>query len=358
MSQLTNKKKNILQSGFTVVELMIGLLLSLMLMIGVVQVYMGSKTTYRVTEGLSRLQENTRSSAEMLAKDIRMAGYIPCSQPQNSASIINANDWWAQIFEQPIRGFEGEINAVGFPAEIIDEVAPGTDALVVVRSGNKVAGVKLFDQVNNQFILQRAVEPGWVDDGSLMVVCDSTNARLFQASAINTSSVTVADIGAAPSPGNAGSIARDFGSDAQLANYSAVIYYIRNSSNGDGFSLYRSYLNVNGAGDNVPLSEELAAGIENMQLLYGYDSDGDGNAERYLKASNPIFNVLSNWRNVATVKIGLLYASADGLREGADLDNTVYVVANTEIGTNTDVTHTADRRKRYVASMTVSLRNL
>ncbi len=346
------------QSGVTVIELMVALVLSLLLMAGVLQVYLGSKTTYSVTEGLSRLQENTRSSAELLARDIRMAGYVPCSQPQNSATLINfdANDWWAPIFDQPIRGYEGDTSTAGFP---VSDARVGSDAIVVLRGGDKVAGVKLFDQANNQFILQRSVETNWVEDGSLMIACDSTNARLFQAAAIDTDSVTVANVGTTPAPGNASPVTRNFGSDAQLANYSAAIYYIRSSSSGQGFSLYRSYLNVNSAGVNAPSTpEELAEGIEHMQLLYGYDSDGDGFAERYLQADDAVFNTLANWQNVASVKIGLLYASEDGLREGDNLDDTVYVVANTPIGTSTTVTHAQDQRKRYVASMTVSVRNL
>ena len=352
------------QSGFTIVELMVGLLLSLLLVAGVLQVYLGSKTTYNITEGLSRLQENTRSSAEMLAKDIRMAGYIPCSQPQNSASVINADaeDWWAPVFNQPIRGFEGESSTASFPAEIASTAKVGSDALVVIRSGEKVAGVKLFDQANNQFILQRDVGANWVEDDSLMVVCDSTNARLFQAATVNTTSVEVAAVGTDPAPGNASNITRSFGSDAQLANYSAAIYYIRTSSSGEGFSLYRRFLNVNSTGDNTLVTEELAEGIENMQLLYGYDSDDDGIAEQYLKANDAMLTGgnIDNWQNVATVKIGLLYASEDGLREGGGVDNNTYVVANTEVGVggSVTVTHAQDQRKRYVASMTVSLRNL
>lgn len=338
------------------VELMVALVLSLLLTAGVLQVYLGSKTTYRVTEGLSRLQENTRAAAEILARDIRMAGYIPCSQPQNAVSIINSNAWWSQLFTTPIMGYEGDTSTSAPATNLVADAKIGADAMMILRGGAKVAGVKLFDSGNNQFVLQRSVDPGWVEDGSLMVACDSTNARLFQASTVDVDTVGLADSGAAP--GNDASMNHTFGNDAQLASYSAVIYYIRASTSQSGYSLYRSYLNVNSTGDNAPITEELAQGIENMQLLYGYDSDGDGNAERYLKADDAVFSTLSNWQKVTAVKIGLLYASENNLREGENLDDKVYMVANTPIGLDTTVTHAHDRRKRYVASMTVSLRNL
>ena len=72
------------QYGLTVIELMVGLMLGLLLVGGVIQVYLGTKSTYSVTEGMSRLQENTRFSLDMLARDIRMAGYVPCSQTPNN----------------------------------------------------------------------------------------------------------------------------------------------------------------------------------------------------------------------------------------------------------------------------------
>ncbi len=351
------KYKTFKQSGFTIVELMVGLLLSLILVAGILQVYLGSKTTYRVTEGLSRLQENTRASAEMLAKDIRMAGYIPCSQPQNApVSIVDSNAWWAQLFETPILGFEGDTSTTLPPTNLVANAKVGSDAIMVLRGGSRVAGVKLFDASVNQFILQRDVGANWVEDGSLMIACDSSNARLFQASNVGTDTVTLADNTAVP--GNNGAINHSFGNDAQIANYSAVIYYITASSSGNGFSLYRSYLNVNSAGANIPETEELAEGIENMQLLYGYDSTGDGNADRYLQANDALLSTDDDWQNVVAVRIGLLYASEDGLREGNDLDDNLYVVANTLIGPSTTVSHAQDQRKRYVASMTVSLRNL
>lgn len=348
--------KTFKQCGFTIVELMVGLLLSLILVAGILQVYLGSKTTYQVTEGLSRLQENTRTSAEMLAKDIRMAGYIPCSQPQNAVSIVDSNAWWAQLFETPILGFEGDSSTTLPPTNLVNGVKVGSDAIMVLRGGAQVAGVKLFDAANNQFVLQRDVDANWVEDGSLMIACDSTNARLFQADSVETDTITVADSSA--SPGNNGSINRAFGNDAQIANYSAVIYYIRASASGNGFSLYRSYLNVNSSGENEPEAEELAEGIENMQLLYGYDSTGDGNADSYLQANDALLDTDNDWQNVVAVRIGLLYASEDGLREGNDLDDNLYIVANTLIGPSTTVSHEQDQRKRYVASMTVSLRNL
>ncbi|RDH45522.1 PilW family protein [Zooshikella ganghwensis] len=63
------------QSGLSLIELMIALVLGLLLLAGVLQVFLGSSQTYRLTGDLARAQENGRFALDMLARDIRMAGY-------------------------------------------------------------------------------------------------------------------------------------------------------------------------------------------------------------------------------------------------------------------------------------------
>ncbi len=71
-----HKKHN--QSGFTLVELMVALVLGMFLTAGVIQVFTSNQQTYRVTENLSRLQENGRFAIEFIARDVREANYKAC----------------------------------------------------------------------------------------------------------------------------------------------------------------------------------------------------------------------------------------------------------------------------------------
>ncbi len=66
------------QKGLTLIEIMIALLIGVFLLGGIIQIFIGSKQTYRMQEGLSRLQENGRFALDFLAKDIRMGGYREC----------------------------------------------------------------------------------------------------------------------------------------------------------------------------------------------------------------------------------------------------------------------------------------
>lgn len=64
------------QSGLSIVELMVALLLSSILIGGVLQVFLSSNRTYAMTEALARTQENGRFALEFIAQSARQAGYL------------------------------------------------------------------------------------------------------------------------------------------------------------------------------------------------------------------------------------------------------------------------------------------
>ena len=75
--------------GFTIIEMMIALLLSLLLLAGVGQVYVSSKQSYRVAENVARLQENSRFAMNIVTREIRMAGFSPCPPTEEVAVTLD-----------------------------------------------------------------------------------------------------------------------------------------------------------------------------------------------------------------------------------------------------------------------------
>lgn len=61
--------------GFTLVELMVALAVSLFLLAGVSQVYLSSKQAYRVQDNIARIQESGRLAIGFLSHYLRVAGY-------------------------------------------------------------------------------------------------------------------------------------------------------------------------------------------------------------------------------------------------------------------------------------------
>ena len=62
---------------------MVALSINSFLMLGAVTVLMHSRTTFRVIESVSRLQENARFALDALEPDIRMAGYFGLTSQAN-----------------------------------------------------------------------------------------------------------------------------------------------------------------------------------------------------------------------------------------------------------------------------------
>ena len=61
--------------GFSLVELMVAMLVTLILLAGIGQIFLSSKKSFNIQDSLSRIQDNGRYAIETLAQDIRRAGY-------------------------------------------------------------------------------------------------------------------------------------------------------------------------------------------------------------------------------------------------------------------------------------------
>jgi type IV pilus assembly protein PilW len=80
------------QTGMTLIEIMIALLIGAFLLGGVLQIFTGSQQTYQMQQNLSRLQENGRFAIDFLAHDSRMAGYRECLTYTVPTPITGTND--------------------------------------------------------------------------------------------------------------------------------------------------------------------------------------------------------------------------------------------------------------------------
>jgi type IV pilus assembly protein PilW len=71
------------ETGFSLVELLIALLLGLILIGGVLQVFLASRVTALANDELAKIQDNGRVAVSILVQDIRLAGY---RNPDNGGS--------------------------------------------------------------------------------------------------------------------------------------------------------------------------------------------------------------------------------------------------------------------------------
>ncbi|GAA0410877.1 PilW family protein [Cocleimonas flava] len=99
------------------------------------------------------------------------------------------------------------------------------------------------------------------------------------------------------------------------------------------------------AGSRINEAQVIAEGVENMQILYGIDANGDKTVDRYVNATN----VNGSWSDVISVQIGVLVRA---LKETKDEPESI-----TYSLLDTAVVSPNDRYRRAVFSTTVNIRN-
>lgn len=348
------------QKGFSLIELLVATAIGLVLLGGIYQVFVGSTTGYRYNEQLSRLQENGRFVLDLMTRDIRMAGYIGCAG-QKYNSVINSSDF-AYDFGQGIYGLDATgSNAWADNVGTVDPtLTSGTDlALTSPLGGSDIFVVRGVDQdldigVTGTMIATSAdlkVTAGLSDvfatgGGDILLVSDCTEAIAFQSvSYTNANGNLVHNTGTSVTPGNStNNFGHPFAPGAQVLFPRTTIYYI--GLNGIEPALYRKI--------GLNATEELIEGVENIQVLYGEDTDADRNVDVYRAA-----NAVADWDNIVAIRIGLLLRSPGEIGKKA-LDTATYVVNGTNvnpIGNGTATAPVDDRRMRQVFVTTVGIRN-
>ncbi len=85
MKKMLAKRNN--QGGLTLIEILVALVLSLFLLIGLIQIFIGTRQSSRVLENLSRVQENGRFSIDAINRIVRLAGYRSRENVEGDQSI-------------------------------------------------------------------------------------------------------------------------------------------------------------------------------------------------------------------------------------------------------------------------------
>ena len=139
------KSKNLsLQRGLSLIELMIGLLLSAMLLWGVLQVFDANRRTSNLQLGFSSIQERGRLATDILARELRNAAFTGCVA--NTGNITSYLDQSSSAYVANVHNFfsgnaiDGNNNVTTLTIGATGVVA-GTDTLSVRGAVDACAGV-------------------------------------------------------------------------------------------------------------------------------------------------------------------------------------------------------------------------
>lgn len=346
--------------GFSIVEFMIAMAIGLVIIAAAAQIYINSSATYRLDEGLSRVQEDARFAMNFLAKDLRMAGFLGCSgQAAVQNNVKNPNDAMT-FFSGGLRGYRYTCTASctgnlaewtpALPADyfLAGEVRVGTDVIIINRAsdlGTRLVGNMGTDNGNIQ-ILNTAEIEAEIQADDILILSDCSNADIFRASNKSAAGTKVT-IAHASNVNNTPKLSKAYEDDARLWKLVSRAYYVSTNPTTNEPGLYYKELQSVGA---LSPGQELTGGVETMRLLYGTDSSGSGVAERYLPP-----DVVTNWTKVMSARLGFVVRTPESV--DSELDSRAYDVLDDTTSALDNFDPVDDRRRRRVFNTTVRIRN-
>jgi type IV pilus assembly protein PilW len=327
------------------VELMVWVSISMIILSIIGVIYLNSKQLTRVNDTISRVQENGRFVAQLLDRDLRMAGFRGCNGL--SVTPLNAlnSTAYAYQFDVGMTGYKGSGSAWSptLDASVSTLIPPPlADSDVVTIRHIDGPGVPLIAKMTNTRDDLKVAAGSPLTTGDVVIVADCSAAAVFNITSYDSGTGVIAHaIGGATTPGNAtDDLNHVFSSDASVYRLVTRTYYVGASVRKPGTNaLWSSSIP---AYDAQPQPEEMVEGVEGMALLFGEDTDGDKAANRYVSADS-----VGTWNNVVSVKAQLLLATVR--------DNVATSPQPYNFG-GVDYTPT-DRRVRSVQSAVITVRN-
>ena len=268
------------QAGMSLVEVMVAITISLILLAGIGQIYMSNKQTYRTTDAMSRLQENGRFAMDFISQSVRNSDHWGClgrfSNVSDPDPVISA-DVDGDGTDETVANFSAGLSSMNdlavagllLPSDTIRLISASQDGMSV---SSALAGAATI-------VVDNAAEFSVGDD---ILINDCENAEIATITGINlgTDTLTISN-----------NLLREY-IDATVHTLVVTTYSLSVNAAGN------PALDLNGA--------ELVEGVENMQVLYGEDTDGDRVANYYVAPGTIV-----NMNNVVSAKLTLTVRTLD-----------------------------------------------
>ncbi len=258
------------QQGLTLIELMLAMLIGMFLMVGTLTVFQQSRSNFRVADSFARLQENARFAFDVMDPDVRLSSFwgrngqpglidanfpaavvVACDTADNSAAMNPPTTYtaWSLNFMSSVQAVDESSgyghNVMGIPCAPVRAAQPQSDALVVRHASGQTAPATA---------------------NVIQVQSDMTRAQVF----------------------NNGAVPPGYDPLAQTHNVISNVYYVDTGSdlNPNVPSLRVKTLVPGGAHRD----QEIIAGVENLQVQFGLDTDGDARVDRYVDPDHDTIN--------------------------------------------------------------------
>lgn len=249
------------QAGLTLVELMVALAIGSFLIIGAVQIYSQSRQAFVVNESIARVQETAQFAMDTIEADLRMAS----NWGLNSRALAVEG-----------RSIAGTPNPNGLPEPVDCGVGWALDVAMTV------------DGDNNSYVLPCAAEGGVQANTDSFTVRRATVAPVaLQAGRLQIQTTRIQ--GQIFADGN---VPVTF-NPAISSTHNLLVnsYYVAaDSALVPGVpTLRRKSLGIDAGGPAI-IDQEIAPGVENLQIQLGIDVDDDNTVDRYVNPGDAVYD--------------------------------------------------------------------
>ena len=249
------------QAGLTLVELMVALAIGSFLMIGAVQIYSQSRQAFVVNESIARVQETAQFAMDTIEADLRMASnwgrnsralavegrsITGTPNPNGLPEPNECGDGWALNIAMTV---DGDNNGFALPCAAQGGLQANTDTFTVRRA---------------------TVAPAALQAGRLQIQTTRIQGQLFADGVVPAGFSPV---------------------DSTTHNLLVNTYYVAADSNliPGVPTLRRKSLGIVGGGPGI-VDQEIAPGVENMQIQLGIDVDEDNTVDRYVNPGDAVYD--------------------------------------------------------------------
>ena len=336
---MTHSKPSTLQrqAGLTLVEIMVALAIGSFLIIGAVQIYNQSRQAFVVNESIARVQETAQFAMDTIEADLRMASNWGRNSrglavegrslvgddnpngltvPVGSTGSCGTN--WAFDLARPI---DGDDNGYDLPCAALGGVQGSSDLITIRRA---------------------TVQPVLPEAGRLQLQSTRIQGELFETLAIPPAflPITFHPITGAPSSATHRLMVNSY----YVSPTSTLIPGVP--------TLRRKTLTVQGGAPWID-DQEVAPGVENIQMQLGIDIDEDNTVDRYVNPGDEIYNpAAAGYVPGARVMTARIWLVVRGVTTEFGLqDNRNYQPGNANMGQQND------GFRRLQVSKTILLRN-
>lgn len=349
------QRRLLCSKGFTLVELMVAITISLIILAAVTSLFVSTKRTYTEQDRQAKMQENARFALNFLAYDLRQAGYYGCLDDINTetvTSLLNASATLNALY--PIEGVD---NATGqwYPSgntALPAGIKANTDA-IVLRMADPNNAVNITDPMPNTSAELKVDSITNLAIGDIVMLSDCSSADVFQLTNIQTSSNHLQHNSGTGTPGNSTQqLSKRYSPPSQVLKFITRAYFIKDNPVTLVPGLFRQ--------ENGGAAEELVAGVDQMQITYGKDTNTppDDYPNIYLKAGAAGLQSADDWGRVRTIRIGLLVRTPGEQNGAKGGDKDAQTDTKDINGESISLASYNDNNRRRIFHMTVKMRNL